>query len=56
MGEKLIWRQSYFMTQSNGHPEFHFMKMCEKNLTALYIKPDPICYIFRPKLASPLQT
>ena len=31
------------------------MKMCEENLTALYIKPDPIWYIFRLKVASPLQ-
>ena len=31
------------------------MKMCEENLTVLYIKPDPICYIFLLKVASPLQ-
>ena len=39
----------------DGHPEFHFMKMCEENLTALCIKPDPICNIFRFKVANPPQ-
>ena len=28
------------------------MKICEENLTALCIKPDPICYIFRLKCSS----
>ena len=25
MGEKLIWRQSYFMTQSSLHPEYTYL-------------------------------